>query len=220
MEAVWNASSRDLAGLGISSKDSVVKVTIAGVIDGSLAKQLKAIQLEQMRLNAKLAAQKLKIDMMPTGPDKERARVLWEQADKLNREVDSDRRKAIGKYNQIARLVRTVPLGPKPPLLSGMGFAVTASTIVAAVAVMAGVSALAYSLSLLLDSMNGKVSKQRSLIDQVSALVHESSGFVSTTAWAVIGIVGSYIALTLFRDFRRASGKKSATKIIPGKVLA
>ncbi len=202
-----------MAGLGQSaSEKKQAEVTIISVIDGSAHKDLKKFQRAQIEQNAQIGAIKVELDKVPDSPQKAQAMTLWQSARAENRQLDSNLRKAIDKYNELARIIRQVTLDlAQPPLMSGLGLAPALAA--ALPAIIKAAAWLAISLAALMAASRFNFEKTEGLLNSLGKALENLAGalqegaekapqILTGTAWVAAVLVGGYVAWNLFGGLR------------------
>lgn len=198
-----------MSNMGVMSADPTAEATLTDVVSGKAYEELLKLQRQQQSLNGDIAAKSLAISNMADGPAKTKAKELWENANKQNKEAYTNLRQSIDKYNEVAREVRTFSLGlVAPKMLSGMGVppAIVAGFIAAAPWIVATLLALAG----LIFATRANLSSGRGYLDQAAGLVAETGATIGKTAFAVVAIVAAYIGLKLFQERPRARSSRPA----------
>lgn len=220
----WYApESIDLSGM-----DGVFDETafIYDVAMGNVAKELETTKKELLKQKRELNKQYADLQKLPMDAAKAEAMSKFQRAETSHTNAMTNLQKAIDDHNEVADVIRKVTVGAvSPPKVT-----LSAFPLLPVALIVAGVAALGISLfglASVITAVKGEVGKTRGFIadsaDAIAGVFKEAGtaagGTMTSTAWAVVAVVGSVLAFQMISDWRKRRNRFSDRPAFAGPTV-
>jgi len=213
MNGLYGYPSPAHVGMGSLNPDQqqAAEVTVTGVINGSVYRDIKNMQSDQRKWNGKVASMKVQLDRLDDSEKKRQALAAWQKLNTINKQQDQRLRQAVDKYNQVARLVRQVSLNfIQPKMLAGLGAVgaagIALAAIIAAPFICWGLAEIITSLKAGAGQREGAMQSAARIFESIPKTFEEGAKLTKgLTTLIVVGVVG-YFAYQIYEEYTEGGG--------------